>query len=250
LYWGTDSDFQKAPLKEEELKAFEKRKHISERVFVCMVAVGVTMELIMVPISLHETAQLFERITQADERTAEAKKQAAELKVISSSNELALTHLKWRLEQVRGEQSPRELKLIPCGLNELLQGKVTGECAIWYMPDDVEAHGLALGILGRLSAAGWKLSGLPEPIPSNKVVPALQTANPLELQKLPLIIRATGSVASISIISRIIASRDDSTNPASVLATALSKCGFMSFSYGTDESFPSDKVLLIIGPKP
>jgi hypothetical protein len=53
--------FKKAPTNAVELKAFESKKHSWERVFVGMVAIGVAMELIGVPDSLHETAELVQQ---------------------------------------------------------------------------------------------------------------------------------------------------------------------------------------------
>jgi hypothetical protein len=49
---------QEAPLKDERLRVLEKKKYLRKRVFVCLLAIGVTMELFSLPVGLHDTANL------------------------------------------------------------------------------------------------------------------------------------------------------------------------------------------------
>ena len=85
--------FQKPPLKEEESRAFEKRKHFLERVFVCMVAIGVTMELALLPLSLRESARL-------NKEAGDARKLAAESNERSKQLDLARIGLENQLEEL------------------------------------------------------------------------------------------------------------------------------------------------------
>ena len=50
--------FKNPPKDDEVLKRFEKKKHLLERVFVCVVALGVTTELVALPFALKESAKL------------------------------------------------------------------------------------------------------------------------------------------------------------------------------------------------
>jgi hypothetical protein len=73
--------FRKAPSGENELKVFEKRKHVLERVFVCMVAIGVTLELGLLPASLGEVVEL-----QNTNLVLRSNVAALELQVAQTSN--------------------------------------------------------------------------------------------------------------------------------------------------------------------
>src|ERR1017187_2742829 len=50
-----------SPTEPKELRVFESKKHFCEKIFVGMVAVGVSMELFSLPASLHETAKLVQQ---------------------------------------------------------------------------------------------------------------------------------------------------------------------------------------------
>ena len=80
--------FQKTPLSEEELRRFEKKKHFRERGFVCMVAIGVTMELICLPMGLIDVATLHKQTT-----ALESTNNSMSLKIEDArSNNLVLEH--------------------------------------------------------------------------------------------------------------------------------------------------------------
>lgn len=96
--------FQKTPLRIEEFKAFEEKKHFRERVFVCMVAIGVTMELALLPLSLGESARLHKE-------AAEARRLAAASNERSGRLELARIGLEKQLTETKSQLASAEARL-------------------------------------------------------------------------------------------------------------------------------------------
>lgn len=62
---------QKPPLDPKELQTWDSKKHFLERIFVTMVAFGVSLELVCLPISLRKTAELVDKNLQLEQQIAE-----------------------------------------------------------------------------------------------------------------------------------------------------------------------------------
>src|ERR1035441_5324896 len=60
----------KPPADSEKLIRFDAKKHFLERIAVGMVAVGVSMELVALPISLRQTAQLVDKNLKLERHVA------------------------------------------------------------------------------------------------------------------------------------------------------------------------------------
>jgi|ERR1035441_882864 hypothetical protein len=67
------------PTESEDVKRFESKKHVFERVFVGMVALGVTMELIVLPKSLNESAKLISKNLELERQLGLTRTNVAEI---------------------------------------------------------------------------------------------------------------------------------------------------------------------------
>lgn len=174
---------------------------------------------------------------------AEANEKAAVLNERAAQAEL-------KLEELRKQQTPRAERLRRSEFQNLLQGKVTGEAMIWYFPDDVEAMDFAFALMGELTKAKWTV-GTPEPIPSDMVVADLRNdRKPETLKKIPLQMRAGGTSQSINVISQKFEDPPfGTTTPVGVIRNALIESGF-PIGGSVDDSFPPNKVVVVIGKKP
>jgi len=100
--------FQKSPPETEAAKIFEKKKHRLERVFVFMVAIGVSVELLVLPFGLREAARFNEIASRANERAANIESNNAVLFTIGERAKESAARATEQAEKAKAEREKAE----------------------------------------------------------------------------------------------------------------------------------------------
>ncbi len=154
-----------------------------------------------------------------------------------------------QLAEVKRQQDPRRVDL---AFLKALEGQPKGEAEVLYQPEDAEAASLALGTFGLLHSAGWKLSGLPIPIPSNAATRLMREAIPEELlHQFPAVVRVGGSISGGKTGVFIVATSQQEPpfgkgSPSHALYNAFFANGIEAKG-GFDGDLPVGKLRIVIG---
>ena len=214
-------------------KKVEKEEHHRlESKFILAVVIGVFMEFCalghVIPASISlENDLVFEKL---------------EVEKLRQKNNQFETRLLY-------DEAPRSVRFISQRSNfiALLKDKPVAEVEFMYVPGDEEGMEYCLAIAGALQDAGWTLIGGPEPIPDDKVADVLKTLPVETLKKMPPVIRATGSSSEITVRAKPGTAAGTALDDALMSLATIKPIGF---SFGIDNSVPTNRILVVIGSRP